>query len=80
MEHRIQHHSALALAFQHDCRIDVAAASRSEPRRAETDVDLVDAHLHPFDQSSEDNAPAGHRQLGPALTDLCAPRDKPLLN
>jgi hypothetical protein len=39
-----------------------------------------DAHLDRFDQGSEDNALACHWQLGPALTDLCGPRDKPLLN
>jgi hypothetical protein len=53
---------------------------RAEPRRAETDVDLVDAYLDPFDQASEDSTLACHWQLGPALTDLCGPRDKPLLN
>ena len=31
-------------------------------------------------RGSEDNALACHWQLGPALTDLCGPRDKPLLN
>ena len=31
------------------------------------DVDLVDLHLDPFDQGSEDRTLACHRQLGPAL-------------
>jgi len=53
---------------------------RAQPRRAETDVDLVDAHLDPFDQGSEDSTLAGHGQLGPVLADVCGARDKPLLH
>jgi hypothetical protein len=44
------------------------------------DVDLVDPHLDPFDQGSEDCTLAGHGQLGPVLADVCGPRDKPLLH
>jgi len=42
-------------------------------------VDLVDLHLDPFDQGSEDGALARHWQLGPVPADVCSPRDKPLL-
>ena len=52
---------------------------RAQPLRAETDIDLVDAHLNPFDQGSEDSTLACHWQLGPVLTDLCSPRGKPVL-
>ena len=52
----------------------------AQPRRAETDVDLVDAHLDPFNQRSEDGTLARHRQLGSALADVCSPREKPLLH
>jgi len=45
-----------------------------------TDLDPVDAHLDPFDQGSEDSALARHGQLGPALADICGPRDQPLLH
>ena len=53
---------------------------RAQPRRAETDVDLVDAHLDPFDQGSEDSMLACHGQLGPVLADVCGARDKSLLH
>ena len=44
------------------------------------DVDLVEAHLDPFNQRSEDGTLACHRQLEPVLADLCSPREKPLLH
>ena len=43
-------------------------------------VDLVDLHLDPFDQGSEDRTLAGLGQLGPVFADVCSPRDKPLLH
>ena len=52
----------------------------AEPRRAQVDVDLVDADVDAVDQSSEDSPPASYRQLGPALCDLRGPRDKPPLS
>src|SRR6266404_4488183 len=53
---------------------------RGQPRRAETDVDLVDAHLDAFDQGCEHSTLAGHGHLGPARADVCSPRDKLLLH
>ena len=49
-----------------------------EPRRAETDVDPVAADLDPFDQGSEHNTLACHRQFGPALAEICGTRGQPL--
>jgi hypothetical protein len=51
---------------------------RAKPRRAQVDVDPVDADA--VDQGSEDSTPASYRQLGPALCDLRGPRDKLLLS
>jgi hypothetical protein len=48
-------------------------------RQAETDVDLVDRHLDPFNQGSEDSTLAGNGQLGPVIAEICGSRDKPLL-
>jgi hypothetical protein len=47
----------------------IAGTSRSdaEPRRTETYVDLVEAHVDPIDQGSEDSTPARCGQLGPEL-------------
>ena len=44
------------------------------------DVDLVDPHLDPFDQGSEDRTLAGDGQLGPVLADVCGQREKTLLD
>ena len=43
-------------------------------------VDLVDPHLDPFDQGSEDRTLAGNGQLAPVLADVCGQREKTLLN
>jgi len=60
------------------CRSNIE--ERAQPRRMETDVDLVDVHLDPVDQGSKDSTLACHGQLGPALADICGPRDQPLLH
>src|SRR5258705_8650422 len=52
---------------------------RVELTQAETDFDLVDAHLDPFDQGSKNSARACYRELGPALSDLLGSRGKPPL-
>src|SRR5215469_8693680 len=52
---------------------------RVELRRAETDFDLVDAHLDPFDQGSKNSTRACYGELGPALSDLRGSRGKPPL-
>ena len=61
---------------------DGTATSKSavEPCRAQVDVDLIDAHLDPFDQGSEDRTPTCRRQLGQLLPDLRSARDQPLLS
>jgi len=44
------------------------------------DVDLIDAHLDPFDQGSEDRTRARRRQLGPPPPDIRSSRRNPLLS
>jgi hypothetical protein len=46
----------------------------------EMNVDLVEAHLDPFDHGSEDRTLAGDGQLGPVLADVCGQREKTLLD
>ena len=87
----VDHHCDLppvaAQPYRHGQKLGFAALRRcssyieqcAQPRRAETDVDLGDPHLDPFDQGGEDSTLAWHWQLGPALPDFGGPRDKPLL-
>jgi hypothetical protein len=90
----VDHHSDLppgaVQPYRHGQKLDLVVdhalrrsssdiEQRAQPRRAETDVDLVDPYLDTFDQDSEDGTLAWHWQLGPALADFRGPRDKPLL-